>query len=136
MDSMVTLFQFLRRSRILRFLISGGTAATVHVSIVYILTEVHDTWYLQATIVGFLVALSVNFLLQKFWTFDESVKGFIHTQSIAFFLVNTANLIVNAVLMMVFVETLAVVPSVAQICSSGLIAGESFLLYRYIFRNS
>lgn len=128
------LFHFVTRFRPVRFIISGGTAACIHISTVYFLTEIYDIWYLFATIAGFCLAVSVNFTLQKFWTFREKTARQVHRQTTLFFLVNGINLLLNGVLMVILVENMHLWPVLAQIAASGLIAIESFVLYTFIFR--
>jgi putative flippase GtrA len=132
----ITFFQHLLRFTIIRFLIGGSVAATVTIGTVFILTEVYDVWYLFAAITGSSFAICINFILQKFWTFRETTLTRAHTQTAHFFLVNIGNLILNAVLMVFFVEVVGLWPVFAQVCSGGLIAIESFLAYSFIFRTS
>lgn len=131
---MVRLIQYFIRFKVVRFIISGGSAACVTIGTVFILTELLEVWYLAASALGFVCAVMVNFLLQKFWTFRESSFTHAHRQTISFFTVNVVNFFINGSLMFIFVEYFHVLPVVAQVCSAAVIAMESFIMYTLIFR--
>lgn len=133
---MLRLFHLFTRYKIVRFVLSGGTSAGVTIGTVFVLTHIYDVWYLTATWTGFLLAVSVNFLLQKFWTFRDRALSDTHKQSAGFLVVNGINFFVNSALMIFFVEYLDFWPVVAQACSAALIACESFIAYSFIFRRS
>ncbi len=77
---MLRLFRFFTQYKLIRYLISGGTAATLHLTIVFILTEFTALWYLYATSIAFVIALGVSFSLQKFWTFGSKTLHNMHKQ--------------------------------------------------------
>ncbi|MBP9760297.1 MAG: GtrA family protein [Candidatus Pacebacteria bacterium] len=131
---MLRLFRYFTQFKLVRFIISGGTSAVVTIGTVFVLTHIYDVWYLTATWTGFLLAVLVNFLLQKFWTFRDRTLVDAHKQSVGFVVVNGINFFVNSALMIFFVEHLDLWPVVAQVCSAVLIACESFIAYSFIFR--
>ncbi|MCF7815419.1 MAG: GtrA family protein [Candidatus Pacebacteria bacterium] len=121
--------------RIFRFLFSGGTSASIHIGIVFILTDVFDVWYRYATTFGFLGAVTFNFIMQKFFTFRNTDTQTVHKQSLLFFLVASMNFFVNYVLMIFFVERVGLAPVVAQIVVAMIIAVWSYLAYSKLFKN-
>lgn len=123
--------------RLLRYLISGGTAAAVDLILLYILTDSVGLHYLTSAVLAFLVALVVSFLLQKFWTFQDESVDRVHKQATAYFIIAALNLGLNTFLIYLFVEYAHLWYIFAQVLASGLIAFESFFISRYfIFKKS
>lgn len=131
---MLRLFHALTRHRCVRFLIAGGTSAMVTVGTVFVLTTLYHVWYVVATATGFILAVCVNFALQKWWTFRERGISKVRSQSAHFFVVNGINFFLNGVLVVFFVERVGLWPVAAQVCSAAVLAVESFIAYTYIFR--
>jgi glycosyltransferase involved in cell wall biosynthesis len=123
-----------RATKLSRFLISGTIAAIVHVGTLYILAEYVGIWYLLASSGAFVVAFAVSFTMQKFWTFHDKDKAKVKRQLPQHFMVASVNFWLNIGLMYLFVEYAGVWYILAQLMSSSLIAVESFLLFRLIFR--
>ena len=123
--------------RLLRYLISGGTAAAVDLVVLYILTDIFKVHYLLSAIFAFLVAFLVSFVLQKFWTFQDRSTERMHAQAAVYFVVAAVNLVLNTLFLYVFVDIFHMWYIAAQVVASGLIACESFFVSRYlIFRQS
>ena len=121
-----------RYQRLLRYLISGGTAAAIDLGLLYILTDFFLVHYLWSAIWAFVVTFFVSFLLQKFWTFQDTETDRMHVQMTVYFLVAVANLALNTLLMYLFVDYFRIWYVLAQVLASGLIACESFFISRHI----
>ena len=94
----------IKNNKIVRFIFSGGISAVFHLTILYILVNYLDFWYLIASIVAFSFAVLVSFSLQKFFTFkDHSIKN-IHSQFTLFIFIALFMLCLNTSLMYVFVD--------------------------------
>jgi putative flippase GtrA len=120
--------------KVVRYIISGGTAATVDLVILYLLTSIVGIWYLFSAIIAFLIALGVSFSLQKFWTFADHSTDRMSSQVVVYFIVASINLGLNTLLMYLLVDAVLLPYLLAQIIAAGLIACESFFVYqRYIF---
>lgn len=131
MSSMKKLFD---RYQSARFLIAGGTAATLHLGVLFILTDIFRLWYVFSTTAGFLTAFCVSLVLQKFWTFQDKGRERLHRQLALYFTVAVCNLFLNAGLTYLLVGAWGVWYILAQIMVSGGIALESFFVYRsFIF---
>lgn len=128
------MINFLKQKReLIKYIISGGTAAVVNISTLYILVDYFDLWYLASSTLAYLVAFFVSFTLQKFWTFLDKEKRGTTKQAIWFILYNVISIFINMLFVFVFVEVFGVVYLVAQILSGIIIAGCSFFVYRSIF---
>lgn len=121
-------------NKIIRFIVSGGTAAIVHFSLLYILTEFFGIWYLVSSGIAFLIAFLVSFAMQKYWTFRSMETGKIKRQLPQHLAIAVFNLFLNLALVFAFVEFLGLWYMLAQVITTILIAIESFFAFRYIFR--
>ncbi len=120
------------RLKIIRYLISGATAAAVNIGTLYVLTEFFHMWYLSASVFSVCVAIVVSFTLQKFWTFRNSQTQNIHHQAIRYAVIVLCNLALNTGLVFCFVEYAGWPPVGAQFRASLLIAFESFFAYKFL----
>lgn len=123
--------------QIIRYIISGGTAACVDIGFLVLFTEAFGWWYLVSAILAFILAFGVSFGLQKFWTFKDHVTDNMHVQASIYLLVSLVNLGLNTLLMYFFVDLLHMWYVFAQVLTGGLIAILSFFVYKkFIFKNS
>ncbi|MBI2476419.1 MAG: GtrA family protein [Candidatus Taylorbacteria bacterium] len=127
-------FAFKRRM-IARYIIAGGTAAAVNLSLLYFFTDILGFWYVISAVMAFIAAFVVSFCFQKFWTFEDRSTEGVHAQAAVYLMVAVLNLIINTALIYSFVEFLAVHYLLAQIAAGIIVACESFFVYRrFIFR--
>lgn len=121
--------------KVVRYLISGGTAAMVNLSSMYLLTDIFGFWYIYSAVMAFGAAFFVSFLLQKHWTFKDVSLEKVHTQASLYLFVGILNLVCNALLLYVFVDILRMWHMTGQFLVSGMIAFWSFFIYRkFIFK--
>jgi len=122
--------QIVKHKRPIKYLIAGGTAAFTDLSLLYIATDILGIWYLFSACLAFVVAFFVSFFLQKFWTFRDNDQEQIYKQLGAYLAVALANFTLNAALMYIFVDGLRIWYMLAQFMISGLIACESYFVYK------
>lgn len=122
--------------KIFRYLVSGGSAAVVHIAMLFVFVEFFHLWYVLGSVFAFLIAFVVSFLLQKFWTFKNTNKDGIHKQATVYFIVAVINLGLNTLFIYLAVEFLNLHYILGQIVASGLIAISSFFIYsKFIFHH-
>jgi putative flippase GtrA len=128
---------FLTKHKVIRYLVSGGTATAVNLTILWTLKEVFGVWYLSAATVSYTFGIITSFVLQKFWTFQSGDISFpaAGQQFFLYLLVVFFNLGFNAFLLYLFVDVFGWWYIFSAILSSGLIAIGSFFIYRFIFRS-
>ncbi|MFA4833853.1 MAG: glycosyltransferase [Patescibacteria group bacterium] len=117
---------------IIKYIISGGMAASVDLIFLYIFTDVFGVWYIISASLSFLIAYFVSFSMQKFWTFRDSGRGAIYRQMYLYFIVGVANLLVNAGGMYLLVDEFGIMYMLAQIIMGALLGFSSFLIYKFI----
>ena len=122
-----------RYQRLLRYLAAGGTAAIVDIGLLYVFTDLFNIHYLWSAVWAFVGAFFVSFLLQKFWTFQDTNTDRMHVQMALYLFIALLNLLLNTFLMYLFVDKVHMWYIAAQILASGLIACESFFISRMMF---
>jgi putative flippase GtrA len=121
---------FLKMSK---FGTSGIIATGTNISVLYLLTSKIGFWYITSTIFAFITAFIVSFTLQKYWVFGNRDNAVIYKHASSFFIVAIINLILNTFLMYICVEYIRLEYIASQVIVSGMIAYESYFLYRKIF---
>lgn len=124
-----------KHKQIVKYLIAGGTSAFVDLSLLYFFTDVLGVWYLISAGLAFVLAFFISFFLQKFWTFRDGDKEAMYKQMGAYLAVALINFVINIILMYVMVDGLKVWYMLAQFIVSGLIAVESYLVYKFFIFN-
>jgi putative flippase GtrA len=123
--------------KIVRYIISGGTALALDLVLLFIFTDILGWWYLWSAIVAFAIAIVVSFVLQKFWTFEDRTADGVHRQFALYIAIALGNTAVNTGLMYVFVDYFKILYLFSQIIASGIIAASSFFIYRrFIFNQN
>jgi putative flippase GtrA len=123
------------RHKLLRYLMSGGSATAVNFAVLYVLTEKVGFHYLVSVVFAFMTALCVSFVLQKFWTFKDVTKEGVHRQAVIYGFVAIVNTGINVFLVYLLVEYGGLHYMFAQFFSSGFIAFESYFIYQlFIFK--
>src|SRR3989344_1991125 len=128
---------------IIKYIISGGTAAVVDLAVLNFLDSL-GMYYVLSVNIAFIIAFFVSFCLQKYWTFNDAGKSKTHNQLSIYFAVSVSNAFLNTLIIHILLSYGIVTQIsfirpviIAQIISGALIAFESFIIYRYfIFRKN
>ncbi len=90
-----------------RFFTVGASGFIVNYVVSFLLANVvSNVWYLQATLVGIIVSITTNFLLNKVWTFEDrdfSTRHFFR-QYVSFLALCSLGAVIQLSLVFVFVE--------------------------------
>ena len=124
-----------RNYRPFRFIVSGGTAAVLHISLAFVFTDIFGIWYLYSSIIAFLCAVGVGFVLQKHWTFQDKEVDGTHLQFLKYGTTSGTALLANAILMYSLVDILDLWYLYAQVLTSGTIAIGNYFIYKYLIFN-
>ncbi|MEK9184817.1 MAG: GtrA family protein, partial [Patescibacteria group bacterium] len=127
-SKIMILINKLTQHLLFRYIISGGTAAFVDLVLLYILNTVFDIHYIFASIVAFIMAFFVSFILQKFWTFKNHSQENIHQQILMYFSASLFGLGLNTLLMYIFVDYFHLIVILSQIFAGILVACCSFFI--------
>lgn len=112
-----------------RYLVAGGTAVGVHLSILTALTELFHVRPAIATAVGFVAGSVVNYVLQQRWVFQAQGdhRGFASRYA----LITTGTFFLNMFLFWVAHNVLHVWYLAAQVLVTGFIFLINFVLNRW-----
>lgn len=134
--SLTPVFRLAVRFRtIILFLISGGTAALLQLLLYAFLTRIIEVWYIAASVVSFVLAVVLSFLLQKFVAFENKDMSATPRQFLFFAGLAVFNLMANVILMILFVEYASIHDILAQAVTMIIVAVWSFFIYRhFIFK--
>lgn len=121
--------------KVLKYIFSGGMAAFVNLSILFVLTDLFNFWYLFSTTIAYIFAFGVSFCFQKFWTFKDASVEKLHSQITLYLTIGFINLGINAVFMYVLVDWIHIWYFLAQIIASGTIAILTFYIYQNVIFN-
>jgi putative flippase GtrA len=99
-------FRFFSKHRarfffLVRYGVSGVIGGLIQTAFLYVWVSVLglEKTYLVGLVLGFIVALVVNFLLQKYWTFQDSASHKIPRQLVLYSAVALSGLALNALLL-------------------------------------
>ena len=124
-----------RAYHLLRYLISGATAAASNIAVLFILVHFGGMHYLYASIISFIASVAVSFTLQKFWTFQDMFTHDMREQFARYSVVVLANLALNTGLMYLFVEEVGLWYVLAQIITTSIVAVVGYIGYKhFVFR--
>ena len=119
---------------IVRYIISGGTSATVNLSFFYLFFNIFSIHYLISNIIAFSIAFGVSLGLQKFWTFRDHSTENIHIQGLFYFLNSIFGLGINTLILYICVDFLGIMPIIGVVIAGGSTALCTFQISRrYIF---
>ena len=93
-----------KRAQFFKYCVGGGTAFIVDFSLLYIFTEFLGLWYLWSASASFIIAVYVNYLIQKFWTFKSSGQRALR-QFLVFSAVQIVGLFINNTTIYILVES-------------------------------
>ncbi len=121
--------------QVVRFCISGGAGVIVFYTTLWCLTEYLKVWYIASTIIGWFMNTAVNFVLQKFWAFQNKDTRIVHRQLVLYFGTSVCVFIANLRLLYLMVERWHMYYIVAQAILTVVFSILSFVVTKKIFTN-
>ena len=121
----------LTKHLLVRYVISGGTSATINLCLFFWLHHIEHVYYITASIIAFVMAFLVSLTLQKFWTFrDHSMDG-LHRQVGKYLLTSIFGLAVNTFVLYICVEYFRFYALAGQIVAGIATASCTFFLSKH-----
>jgi dolichol-phosphate mannosyltransferase len=122
-------------SKVGRFLTVGASGLAVNYSVSYLSSNlIPNISYMQATLLGILVSITTNFLLNKVWTFenrDFSMRHFFRQYSL-FVALCSLGAVIQLSLVYIFVEYADIQYAVSLIMAVGIASLSNFLFNKKI----
>lgn len=142
MSQFVRMYQWIgtiigaRALKIVRYLIAGGIAAATNLVVLFLLVHIGHMHYLPASILAFVLSISVSFTMQKFLTFQDRPTHDMRTQFARYLVVILANLALNTALIYLLVDTAGMWYMLAQAIATAVVAVTGYVGYTYfVFRD-
>lgn len=115
-------------AQFIKFAIVGGLGTVLDYTTYLVFTRVLGVWYIFASLAAFIVGLTNNFLLNKFWTFRKvKVSGGAGKQFAQYTLVSLVGISIHTGIMFLLVEGLKLNDVVARLIATGVV-----LVWNYI----
>lgn len=114
-----------------KYYLVGASGVFVNLGILFILTEFVGLWYLLSSTIGIYVSITTNFLLNKTWTFRDTVMeqpGFLMYGK--FIGVSLVGMGIQLGFNYIFVEKLSVYYLLAALMSIMIASSVNFILNR------
>lgn len=121
--------QWLLEHHVFRYLVSGGTGAVIHFSILTALVAWLDVNPVVSTTIGFIIGSMVNYLLQYHWTF--SADGPHHVMLTRYAVVTSATMLLNGQLFWLLTSQVGMHYLIAQFIVTGIIVAVNFLINKH-----
>ncbi|MEG0912012.1 MAG: GtrA family protein [Oscillospiraceae bacterium] len=120
-----------------RYFFVGGISFVVDAAVLFILNSCLGMHYMVATVFGFMVGLTVNYLLSIWFVFNgETTKASKTTEFVVFAVISTGGLLLTELLMWVGVEKLGMIVIVAKIIAAAIVLIWNYSMKKVIlYRN-
>ncbi len=125
-----------KKNILLRYFVSGLTAASTNIGLLYVFTDIVGIWYLYSSMLAFVCAITISFSLQKFWAFADKNLQSVHYQLLKYVGVAILGILLNIACMFILVDLFGMWYIFAQIITGAFVAVLNFLMYKFfIFQN-
>lgn len=129
------IFYFLSSIMFVRYFFSGITSAGFNIGLLYVFTDMAGIWYLYSSIIAFVLALFLSFVLQKFVVFRDSNVNDVHKQFSKFSIVAVLGVVTNTAIIFICVDYLGIWYILSQIIAGFFVMIQNFILYKiFIFK--
>lgn len=123
-------------AKFIKFCIVGGSGVFVDFGFTYLFKEIFKVNKYVANSIGFIIAASSNYILNRIWTF-ESTNQDIPLEYVSFILVSSVGLLINNLALWIFHEKLKFNFYLSKIGAIGVATVWNFLAnYLYTFNLS
>lgn len=115
--------------KFVKFLGVGGTATAIQYGILILLVEMNLAAPVIASTVGYIVSSAANYLLNYYFTFASNAR---HGAAVVkFFIVASAGLGINTVLLYLMTEIASAYYLLAQVIATGAVLFWNFFIHRH-----
>ncbi len=109
------MIKYFTRHLIVRYLISGGTSASVNLSLFALFFYIFQINYIISNVIAFCAAFFISLTLQKFWTFKDNSTDRIHIQGVLYLFSSLFGLGVNTLVLYICVDFFGILPIIGVI---------------------
>ena len=103
----------------IKFCIVGIFNTFIHLAILYCLTEFFGVYYVVASFIGFVTAVTNSFIFNTLWTFKKNIKERTTFRYSKFFIISSLAALINLGLLYIVTEFLGILYILSQIIATG-----------------
>jgi dolichol-phosphate mannosyltransferase len=107
-------------SEFIKFSLVGASNTLIHLAILYILTEYLGFYYLLASFIGFVIAVTNSFILNTLWTFKKDIKEKVGFRYSKFFTISVIAALINISLLYIITEYFGIWYILSQIIATSV----------------
>ncbi len=112
-----------------KFCMVGSIGGVIHLGVLYILTEYFHIWYILSAAIGFTAGVINNFILNKYWTFQDRAPQ-IPRQFVSFFVISVVSLAINLSVLYILTEYVGIWYMAAQLMAILVALSNNYLSNR------
>lgn len=94
--------------QIIKYATVGACGTIFNISILFLCTEILNIFYIISEIIAFFISVIPNFLINKIWTFKESLDDKIVVKYFQYIIVSTFSLVINLTTLFILVNYFAI----------------------------
>jgi putative flippase GtrA len=123
--------------KLIRYLLTGGTAALFDWAVYWFLVVYFDIKYLIAALFSFILATIINYALSANWVFKNNRKYSRFTELLLVFTVSAFGLVINQVCLYFLIEIALIHFMLAKVMATGIVFFWNYFSRKYyIFNNN
>lgn len=103
-----------------RFAFVGLVGTIINITILYLFTERLRIYYLLSAIFSFIIAVTINFIFNKIWTFNEKISTKIVEKYAQFLTVSLMALLLNIIFLYILTEFVKIYYIISQVIAIGI----------------
>jgi len=113
-----------------KFFICGLIGIIINLITLYILTEIFGVYYLLSAFIALILSSSLNFILNKVWTFKEEIEDGFIGKYFKFGAVRVVGLLVSLGILYILTEYFNLYYMISQTISLIIVGFISFFIYK------
>ena len=132
------IFLFFKKRGVKQFIkfgFGGGVGTAINLSILYTFTEYLEFYYMLSAIIAFMVGSTINFIINKRWTFLERVREDFWIKYSKYFFVSIVALSGNLLVLYILTEFVGIYYIISQfLAASASLIVNFFSSKKWIFK--
>ena len=125
-----------KNKKLIKFGLVGVLATGTNLVCLYFFKDILDIWYMISAVLAFVVAFTVSFSFQKFWTFRETSTHKISKQAFFYFVVTFSSLMINLVCLYILVDIVDIHYLLSQLILLIILALIRFSINNFLIFNT